>query len=81
MSFTGGQDGPRTGEDTVSTTDTTNRLPIDPNRILSADGLDWTSPIADLIDSLTDAIGEERPHWSYERCVDLAEQIVLQYAE
>jgi len=61
-------------------TDTNSRT-FNPNAILAADGLDWTSPIADLVDSLTEAIGEARPRWSYERCVDLAEQIVLQYAE
>jgi len=64
----------------MSATDTTNRT-FNPAAIIAADGLDWTSPIADLIDSLTEAIGEARPRWSYERCVDLAEQIALQHAQ
>lgn len=49
--------------------------------IIAADGLDWTAPVVDLIDTLTYALSDMRPGLSWDECTERADRMAARWAE
>ena len=50
-------------------------------QIITADGLDWTAPMVDLIDALAYGLSDMRPGLSWEECTERADAMAARWAE
>ena len=50
-------------------------------KILAEDGIDWTAPVVDIIDTLAYAISDARPSLSWTECLNRADRMANRWAE